>query len=320
MALLGWMTPAKVGLADVQVNAGTGAKGIERTYDTEFNPANQRALSAETEDVRVTLKRREPCRRCPGSGRMIFEVVNKRAGTKTGFVLENETAQVDDVRIISASKTVVVGRVLPNTSIVNVVDHATGRLIDSFYGFSPATSKNNQMVVYVKVFPVHFVEGVSAEYLVYDLTRGPEENRGSKVSLDNHIDVGQPIFPPGSANRPGDNLAVEEPQRHTLGSNGFFWSGDSEKIAFADRSNGKNSVVVVDISSGLKAPAVWTKTLDAEDIVDLARCGDYKEHPEHAFHVSEIFYPRGNNAPVIIQLSSANPACLKRHTLKLLIP
>lgn len=318
MALMGWMTSAKVGSADVQVNALGEAKSIERTYDTEFNPANQRARSAETEDVRVTLKRREPCGRCPGSGRMIFEVMNKRTGTKTGFLLENETAQVDDIRIIGRSKTVVVGRVLPNTSIVNVVDQATGKLIDVFYGFSPTISKNNQIVVYVKVFPVHFVEGVSAEYLVYDFTRTPEENRGSKISLDNHTDVGLPIFPPGSTNRPGDNVAVEEPQRHTMASDGFFWSSDSKKIAFADRSNGKNSLVVVDISPGLKTPHAETTSISTPEVVDLDRCAEYKARPEYAFHVSNISYVQANI--VKVELSSPNPACLKRDSLELQLP
>src|SRR2546422_3435616 len=318
---LGWTRAANGRALHPQVNDTGHSKHVERSYEKPFDPSHQ-TLSTSTKEVRIALKRREPCTRCPGGSRFIFEVTNKRQGTKSEFVLENETSQVDEVHILSPSKTAVIGRVLSSTSIVNVVDNETGRLIDSFYCFSPTLSENKRFIAYVKVFPAHFVEGVSAEYLVYDFTRIPQENRYSEVSLDNRIDVGLPIFPPGSLNRPGDNVAVEETQRHMLASSGFFWSRDSKKIAFADRSNGKNSVAVVDIYAGVETARVQATNISPSEVVDIDRCAcaDYKAHPEHAFHVSHIAYVQVNPTRIKVEFSSLSPACLKQYSLELQLP
>ena len=293
---------------------------IERTYDSEFNPSHQRAVFAETEDVRISLKRKEECKKCPSGRRLVFEVKNKRQGTSSEFVLENEIAQVDELHAISPSKGAVIGREMCDARMVTIVEVKTGKLIDSFYCFRPSVSPNKELVAYEKLFPLHFMGGVSAEYLVYDFAHTPTENRNAKVPVDNRMAVGLPVFPPGSLNLPGDNITVDEPQRHTMASDSFFWSTDSKKIAFVDRSNAKNSFVVVDISSGVRTPIIWTKTLEADEIVDVAHCREYQDHPEFAFTVHAVTFDEKHTARFRLGFSSSNPACLKQRTLRLDLP
>lgn len=315
LALLG-PTVSDLNPLGAQTVAPESAQRIERTYDSLFNPKQQGPVSTETNDVRISLKKNEPCERRPIMGCFVFEVMNKRKGTRSEFVLENEIAQVDEIHAISTSKVAVIGRVMSDVSMVTLVDVRTGKVMDSFYCFFPAVSENKQLVAYVKIFPRHFTEGVSAQYLIYDFRRTPEENRPSRVPLDDRYDVGVPVFPPGSANRPGDNIGLPETETHMWGSRGFFWSKGSQKVAFADSAHGKITLVVADISSGVKAAKVWTKDLPINEIVDLACCQGTEEgcrRLENAFHVAHITFEGEGNTRVKLQIVPWR--CLKRHTL-----
>lgn len=135
---------------------------------------------------------------------------------------------------------------------VNIVDSATPALLDSFLtGYDPILSPDRRWLVYPK-FSARYTElPASTEYLMYDLSRNPAQNRPSgKFSLSPlDVDVGVAIYPVGWKNEPGDNIGAPASQRHTKAS-AFFWSPDSHAIAFADfNPQGGQELVYVPIDA-----------------------------------------------------------------------
>lgn len=303
----------------VVVRCQTGARRNERrSYASEFNPARQKPVADRFQSREVHLETNTTCESCPGSARLTFSFRDVPTQPIRRFVLENETAQVDELYLLPSTKVAVVGRVLPNTSIVTVLDLRTGAIVDSFYCFDPSVSKDRKKMAYVKVYPAHFVEGVSAQYMVYDFMRSAAENRPKHALLNNKIDVGFPVYPPGSLNRSGDNMGLGESLQHGMASSGFFWLESGDHFSFADRSAKSVSVVLVDISGGLTSPRVTTVPLPVREIVSEDRCPDFKDRLEFAFHVTEIRYPSDKDSSMEVRFSSLALTCLQRDHL--LIP
>ncbi len=292
---------------------------LQRGAATPFDPSNQPSVQADSEEIRVAVLGNEPCAECPSGRRLYIEFVAKISKETKRFALRSEIAQIDEIHILDRDKSALIGRVLPNTSMVTMVNHRNGKILDSFYCFNPNVSPDKRLVAYVKVYPAHFVQGESAQYLVYDFSRSPQENRPSypSVSLENKTDVGIPIFPPSSGNLPGDNIGLAEEARHTLASEGLFWSVDSTRIAFADRHDEEIAVVLVDLSLGLERPLVSKSTLRTEEIVDTRACTQYRDRLQYAYHVTEINLPTNGNPIFMIHLGTHEPACLRRRVIAL---
>jgi len=244
-------------------------------------------------------------------------LVDKRNGTTHEFTLQNETAQVDELHIIKAFRIAVIGRVLANTSIVSIVNSHTGRLIDSFYCFYPTVSPDRRLVAYVKVFPAHFVEGTSAEYLLYDFELSPQENRPSSkaASLGDHMNVGFPIYPPGSLNLPSDNVLVAADKTHTIASDGFFWSKDSKMLGFADLWGRSTSVILADLSVNPHRPRIATKTLPWQTILAAGKCPEYQPDPIRALRVASMTFLDAEPTRLRLGFRFPNPACLAENSL-----
>ncbi len=95
----------------------------------------------------------------------------------------------------------------------------------------------------------------SAEYLLYDLSRSPSQNRSARVGLEESVDVGTAIYPVGWMNESGDNIGAPEIQRHGLLSR-FFWAQDSGAIVFADiLTQSKPDIVLVTVDRKATATA-----------------------------------------------------------------
>lgn len=284
-----------------------------------FNPAEQRKLSAEDLRHRVTLIGREPCAKCPSVSRFVFEIRDKKGvAPKKTFVLSNETAQVDEIRLTPFGRLVVIGRVLANTSMVTLVDVRSGEVLDSFFCFSPALSPDGRFVSYVKVYPAHFTEGVSAQYVLYDFASKPQENRNGRVSLNNRIDVGLALFPPGSKNEPGDNLTVPLDKRHTMASDAFYWRRDNKTLLFADRANGENWIIVADLSAWPQPPVVRAVPLNTLDIVDMKMCQEFRNRAAEAFHIVGVRWLGARET--LVGFRSLSPTCLRRQSIRFSIP
>jgi len=112
-------------------------------------------------------------------------------------------------------------------------------------------SPDQRWIVYRKAYPSQGTElPVSQEYLLYDLSKSPAQNRAPGVALDDNGDVGAPIYPLGQKNLPGDNIGVPDHQLHSMVSD-FYWSPDSKALVFADLLLDKVSLVLVPFSGSV---------------------------------------------------------------------
>jgi hypothetical protein len=90
---------------------------------------------------------------------------------------------IDEVCPISGGRLVVFGSVGYELKNINIIDSAKAALLDSFDGFTPAMSPNQRWLVYRKFYPFHTELPVSEEYLLYDLSKTPAQNRPSGITL-----------------------------------------------------------------------------------------------------------------------------------------
>ena len=132
---------------------------------------------------------------------------------------------------------------------IYVLDVVTHSLVDSFAGYDPVMSPDQRWIASRKAYPAHFMElSVSEEYLLYDLSKSPSQNRAEGVALEDEGNVGIPVFPPGRKNTDGDHIGLPKEQLHGSGSS-FFWSPDGKALAFVDGLMGQVSLVLVQIGA-----------------------------------------------------------------------
>ena len=89
-------------------------------------------------------------------------------------------------------------------SEVLIVDPAKDS-VDTFYCYWPVLSPDQRRIVYQKRYPLHGLRG-SSEYLIYDLSKSAAQNRPDG-DVNNTVDVGAVIFPPGQKNVGGTTSA-----------------------------------------------------------------------------------------------------------------
>ncbi len=155
---------------------------------------------------------------------------------------------VDEVCPLSDGRLVLFGGTY-NSANINIIDGTHALLLDSFYGFDPAMSPNQRWLVYRKFYPLHTELPVSEEYLLYDLTKTPAQDRPRGVVLYDRANVGAVIFPLGQRNLLTDNIGLPEDQQHSFRSKSFFWAPDSQAIVFGDSVQDRFSLVLVLIDS-----------------------------------------------------------------------
>lgn len=305
-------------------------KAVQRTYGADYDPGRNRPAGAESEDWRISFIGAEPCQDCSSGKLFLFEARDKRTGTTKQFRIANETFQIDETRLVPGARVVVVGRAAAYIYTVTVVDLKAARVLDWFLCFRPSVSDDNRLVAYVKLYPIHFMKGVSNEYLVYDLTANPQENRvgrgnahsGEQLNIDLAVDVGLPLYPAGSKNTRGDNILDDESLAHGDASYEFFWLNGNHILGFADRWQGVNRLILADLRGGVRKPQVTVIPIDTEQIVDTTRCKDYAaEHPEYAFYVSGISFAGGGEEHLCVHFSTLSSSpCLRREVLEIPLP
>ena len=70
----------------------------------------------------------------PGAGAVAgFEAFDKRRARSSQYRPANVTAQVKEIHFASRGRAMAEGRLLPNTSIANVIDLGTGTVLDSIW-------------------------------------------------------------------------------------------------------------------------------------------------------------------------------------------
>ena len=193
---------------------------------------------------------------------------------------------------------------------VFIVDRAKASVVDTFASSDPVMSPDQRWIVYVKMYPLHGVEGTD-EYLIYDLTKSPAQNRPDG-DVKNATDVGAVIFPPGQKNLGGDNIGVPREQLH-YNLSGFYWAADSQAVLFvdavADAVNIAKKIILVTLDEK-GAPTAWEHLITASDV-----CGS--EIPGVSAGLrpmdrAEVGPDRGGTRAIIVDLHSDDRRCPTR--------
>ncbi len=262
------------------------------SYESFFG--RQASVEAESPEWRIVLARTDHSPSCPNQ--FTFSVSKRRESAVSQFKICNESAQVDEVGIIGKNKALILGRATASISVATAVELPSGKVADHFMCFLPALSPNHRFLAFIKMFPPHpGPVAISDEYLVYDLTRDGEYNRPHfKVGVG--YDPGWPLYPPGATNAIGENVVPEGSPFHSRSSQALFWL-DDDTLAFADFFQGRNNLVVANLSRGVRYADVRTLSLDPSQLIDLDQCRkttapsdfeSWSKEPAGLIRVSEI--------------------------------
>jgi hypothetical protein len=131
---------------------------------------------------------------------------------------------------------------------IEIIDGSTGSVLDSFVAYSPVMSPDQRWIVYRSFYAPQSELSLSEEYLLYDLTAGPNENRIPNPETGQAEDRGRVIYPAVPNGVPFNNLGLPPEQIHHLRSTGFFWARDSKSVVFADEIGGEMSIVWVSLN------------------------------------------------------------------------
>ncbi len=191
-----------------------------------------------------------------------FTAVVSGAGRVQKVKLESDVP-MDEIleNYVSADKFVLLGHG-GNTDSVVIFDLLRGTKIDWFYCYQPQRIWENS-IAFVEWYPNHGQDRFTDVVLVYDLTKGPAENRQgtlrqSRISPTNPITVGFPIYPVSNAARNSYVNTVEDQAdvRLILGPTNFLpMSKKRLVIAVGEEPGGDartltNHLEVVDLSQG----------------------------------------------------------------------
>jgi hypothetical protein len=255
-----------------------------------FDPTRQKPMSVESESLSVSLDGAEPCQECLGKTSFAISIKNKSLGTIKTASLRNETAQVDEILIANPTRIVVLGSANGTVRSVNIINSDTGELVDSFLCSYPSLSKEGRFVAFVKAAAKSSSpEDWSYVYRVYDLGVAPAQNRNKGVDQDDDEAVGIQVYPLENPKR-NNQTSKAASNAHLLASEALFWT-DDEHLAFVDRYKKVNSLVVVDVGSGIDRSKVKTRALDTAKIVK--KCGESDDSPENLINVVSISLSRG---------------------------
>lgn len=294
--------------------AQSAAAEARREHPKKFDPARQPVLRATAAGVEIVLLGSEPCAECRSAYKLNFEI--HRNGSRRRVTLTDGPAQVDQITMVGPSKAAIIGQYQSNVDMVVLLDSSSGSVVDKWLCFEPAVSPDGAVIVYEKVHPVHFTEGVSSEYLVYQTSLGPARNRGTGVPLTDMVNVGAPLYPVGSKNVPGDNDRVTQGMRHQLASSRFFW-GPGLRLGFADRADGNISIVVADLGEGVSQAVVRSAALEPGRILSNTGCREFRDQgrEEYALSVSSIEFLSGVSDRVRVHFNFSLPDCTGLPTL-----
>lgn len=126
-----------------------------------------------------------------------------------------------------------------------IVDAQKGAVVDQIVGFDPAMSPDQRRIAFRKFYPRHHDLPFSEEYLLYDLSKNPSQNRAPGIDLTDWENVGRAIFPAGWKNAMFDTGDIPKDRLHSSGSLSFDWSADSHMVVFGDILHNDFSVIAV---------------------------------------------------------------------------
>jgi hypothetical protein len=118
--LFGWLMITNA--QSVQQVAPAGCKRKVWSYNTPFEPSEQRKISAKRGKMHVVFATRRALPKRPRYYYcFVFEAKDAKSGRSNEFTLETETAQVDDLDVASPSRTRIIGRLTREVSAASII-------------------------------------------------------------------------------------------------------------------------------------------------------------------------------------------------------
>ncbi|MGH9451734.1 MAG: hypothetical protein ACRD11_14550 [Terriglobia bacterium] len=302
---------------------GAGKSGEAKVCDEPGHPpprsyasffGRQLPIVGESPEWALTLVGWDP-QKWPAR-RFSFRLENKRTGSSFPLKFSAwaspppalKVDQIDQIDIVDDTRALVLGRSAANFSEAAIIQLPSGRLLDQFLCLMPLVSPDHRFLAYVKPFPGHpGPVDITNEYIVYDLTTSPSANR-IKLIPGVAYDAGIPVYPPGATNAAGEFIAHSASSAHVIASRGFFWLGRSDTLAFIDRWEGVNRLVLADVGAGVRGARVTVRPLSTSIFVNLSGCqrrvsaSDFKNWSSHPASLVDV---------TDIQICPAKPGCLR---------
>lgn len=282
----------------------------EKPFSGPFRPDRQKELSARTSRWSIELREAGFCRECDHD-RYRIVIRPLEGGPERTVSLDKNTRQIDEIRIAgSTGRAVILGRVLPNSSIVHVIDLAGAVILESFWCFRPEISPSGRHIAFVKIYPAHFTGGVSDHVHIYDVA-----SASAKDSTRDHLipaEAGQALYPQAPPNVRLPNTGLPPDSVYRLLSD-LFWLTDS-RLAFVSLHQKTARLVVAEVTG---TPALRTAGLPLAAAVDVAACPTFKSNPAAALHVRKIDQVQQGFR---LDLGAVTPGCLLQETIEVPVP
>ena len=158
-----------------------------------------------------------------------------------------------------------------NGYAADIINSATGSVVDAFWARSPAVSPDGRWMVMREVTPAQ-AEGITEQYRLYDLTKDAAGNRFPGVDYRYVQPLGRTVYPLTRDRLPFESGGVQPDQIHSFVGDSFYWSADSGSLLFLDRTSAGLAVVLVAVSP--QTFATYVHRLPSEVCVGpIARVG-----------------------------------------------
>jgi len=261
-----------------------------------------RQLEDERGDSAIRLVRSERCTDCRGSRTFVFEVRNRMLAIPTEFIISNEAAQVDEVRVGPKGLAIIVGRQDNFYSLISLVEMKTGKVVREFFAFRPVISDDAGLIAFVKPFPTRS-QTASFVYVVYDVAAMESGLIGNDFDrLTNMLNAGQILFPKGATQR--DIHVANSVDAHYRGSRSFYWLGGERVLAFGDTWREQKSLVVADLRQGVKVPKMFVTPLLTERILFASECPT--SYLYNAFEIVGVDAIAGESHAVLVSVEASS--------------
>lgn len=206
----------------VAVPATAAIEKDEVSQVVGFNPEAQKPLTYIDPNLKLTLQKKNET---------LSVIVEQEKLPITVIDLSEEVGQVDSIIRVANNKAIVLGMANSSIATVGLIDLNTRKLTDHFRAYVPSLSPNKRYIAFVRFYPTHSGYPVEDQYRIYNIERGPSENRSALSDTTDLVnDAGFHVF--DQLNR--SNYVSSESDAHQMASAGFFWSADSSKVSFAD--------------------------------------------------------------------------------------
>ncbi len=186
--------------------------------------------------------------------------------------LTNHTEVVNDIRFLDSRRVLVRGKLSRQgiDDVLTVVDAVSAKIVDTIWAREAAFSPDGRLVAYKFRTPDTVPEELQTALVVYDLTAPPPLNTIQPGNYANPSERGIVIYPDDNRAAQRYWLVLDQSEKLSSGRpvrsfvSPIGWSQDSRRLAVVEQQLGKEHIVAIDISRGLRQPVVVLEPIARE--------------------------------------------------------